>query len=76
MYKNCIKRLLDILLSLTGIILLSWLYLILFILVRVDLRSLPRKDRERMGKFSNYINSVPCPTRGMRTENFFRMKSG
>ena len=37
MYKNCIKRLLDILLSLIGIILLSWLYLILFILVRVCL---------------------------------------
>ena len=39
MYKNCIKRLLDILLSLIGIILLCWLYLILFILVRVKLGS-------------------------------------
>mgnify|MGYP004589319703 FL=1 len=50
MYKNCIKRLLDILLSLIGIILLSWLYLILFILVRVKLGSPVLFRQQRPGK--------------------------
>lgn len=50
MYKNCIKRLLDILLSSIGIILLSWLYLILFILVRAKLGSPVLFKQERPGK--------------------------
>jgi len=50
MYKNCIKRLLDILLSLTGIILLCWLYLILFILVKVKLGSPVLFRQQRPGK--------------------------
>ena len=50
MYKKCIKRLLDILLSLIGIILLSWLYLILFILVRVKLGSPVLFRQQRPGK--------------------------
>lgn len=50
MYKNCIKRLLDILLSLTGIILLCWLYLILFILVRVKLGNPVFFKQQRPGK--------------------------
>lgn len=50
MYKNCIKRLLDIVLSLTGIILLCWLYLILFILVRVKLGSPVFFKQQRPGK--------------------------
>ena len=50
MYKNCIKRLLDILLSLIGIILLCWLYLILFILVRVRLGSPVFFKQQRPGK--------------------------
>lgn len=50
MYKNCIKRLMDILLSLIGIILLSWLCLILFILVRVKLGSPVLFRQQRPGK--------------------------
>lgn len=50
MYKTCIKRLLDILLSLIGIILLCWLYLILFILVRVKLGSPVFFKQQRPGK--------------------------
>lgn len=50
MYKNCIKRLLDILLSLIGIILLSWLYLILFILVRAKLGSPVLFKQQRPGR--------------------------
>ena len=36
MYKSCIKRMLDILLSLTGLILASWLYLIIIIAIEID----------------------------------------
>lgn len=50
MYKNCIKRLLDILLSLIGIVLLCWLYLILFILVRVKLGSPVLFKQQRPGR--------------------------
>lgn len=50
MYKSFIKRLLDILLSLIGIILLCWLYLILFILVRVKLGSPVFFRQQRPGK--------------------------
>ena len=50
MYKSFIKRLLDILLSLIGIILLSWLYLILFVLVRVKLGSPVFFRQQRPGK--------------------------
>ena len=50
MYKICIKRLLDILLSLIGIILLCWLYLILFVLVRVKLGSPVLFKQQRPGK--------------------------
>ncbi len=50
MYKSFIKRLLDILLSLIGIILLCWLYLILFVLVRVKLGSPVFFRQQRPGK--------------------------
>lgn len=50
MYKKCIKRLLDILISLCGIILLSPVYLILWILVRVKLGSPALFTQERPGK--------------------------
>lgn len=36
MYKNFIKRLLDIILSLTGLIVASWLYLIIIIAIKID----------------------------------------
>lgn len=36
MYKNCFKRLLDIILSFLGLILLSWLYLIIIIAIKID----------------------------------------
>ena len=50
MYKHFFKRILDILLSLTGIILLCWLYLILFILVRIKLGGPAIFTQERPGK--------------------------
>lgn len=50
MYKNCIKRALDFLLSLCGIIVLSPVLLILCILVRVKLGSPVLFRQERPGK--------------------------
>ena len=50
MYKNCIKRCLDFLLSLCGIIVLSPILLVLCILVRVKLGSPVLFRQERPGK--------------------------
>lgn len=50
MYKKWIKRFLDIVLSFTGILLLSWLYVILFILVRVKLGSPAIFTQQRPGR--------------------------
>lgn len=50
MYRNVIKRLLDIIISLCGIIILSPIYLILAILVRVKLGSPVLFKQERPGK--------------------------
>ncbi|MCM1385949.1 MAG: sugar transferase [Bacillus sp. (in: Bacteria)] len=50
MYAKCIKRILDIILSLTAIIVLSPVLLILYILVRVKLGSPVLFKQERPGK--------------------------
>ena len=50
MYRNFVKRLLDIIISLCGIIILSPIYLILAILVRVKLGSPVLFKQERPGK--------------------------
>ena len=50
MYRNCIKRLLDIVISLCGIIVLSPVYLVLGILVRAKLGSPVIFRQERPGK--------------------------
>lgn len=50
MYKNCVKRLLDIIISLCGIIILSPVYLVLAILVRQKLGSPVLFTQERPGK--------------------------
>ena len=56
MYKNCIKRLLDIIISLVILILFSWLYLILFILVRTKLGSPVIFKQPRPGKNEKVFN--------------------
>ena len=50
MYRNCIKRLLDVVISLCGIIVLSPIYLVLGILVRAKLGSPVIFTQERPGK--------------------------
>ena len=56
MYKKYIKRLIDILLSLLVLILFSWLYLILAILVRVKLGSPVIFRQPRPGKDEKIFN--------------------
>ncbi|SDA65819.1 Sugar transferase involved in LPS biosynthesis (colanic, teichoic acid) [Lachnospiraceae bacterium G11] len=56
MYKNIIKRILDILLSLIILILFSWLYLILAILVRVNLGRPILFKQARPGKNEKIFN--------------------
>lgn len=50
MYQKCIKRVLDILLSLIGILLLSWLYVILWILIRIKLGGPAIFTQDRPGR--------------------------
>jgi undecaprenyl phosphate N,N'-diacetylbacillosamine 1-phosphate transferase len=56
MYKKVFKRLLDILLSLLVIILFSWLYIILAVLVRVKLGSPVLFRQARPGKDEKIFN--------------------
>ena len=56
MYKNCIKRLLDILLSLLILVLFCWLYIILAVLVRVNLGSPVLFKQARPGKDEKIFN--------------------
>ena len=61
MYKNFIKRCMDFLLALCGIIVLSPILLVLVVLVRVKLGSPVLFHQERPGrheKFSNCTNSA------------------
>lgn len=50
MYRKCFKRILDIVLSLMGILLLSWLYFLLWILVKIKLGSPVLFKQQRPGK--------------------------
>ncbi len=50
MYKNCVKRCLDFVLSLCGLLVLSPVLLVLFVLVRVKLGSPVLFKQERPGK--------------------------
>lgn len=56
MYKNIIKRLLDILLSLVILIVFSWLYLIIAVLVRVKLGKPILFKQARPGKGEKVFN--------------------
>lgn len=68
MYKKCIKRCIDIILSLSGIILASWLYLIIIIAILIDdpgpvfftqKRVGKEKKHFRLYKFRSMIMSTP-----------------
>lgn len=55
MYKNCIKRLIDIVLSLGGLILASWLYLIIIIAIKIDDPGPVFFKQKRVGKGKTYF---------------------
>ena len=57
MYKSCIKRMLDILLSLAGLILASWLYLLIMIAIEIDDPGLPSGIRRIC--WQSVTNTVP-----------------
>lgn len=62
MYRNGVKRFLDFMLSLMGIIVLSPVLLVLWILVRVKLGSPVLFHQERPGRYEkilSYISSAP-----------------
>lgn len=65
-YNRYIKRLFDILISLTAIIALSWLYLILAILVRIKLGSPVLFRQQRPGKDGRIFGM--CKFRSMTDE--------
>ncbi|MBQ2982959.1 MAG: sugar transferase [Lachnospiraceae bacterium] len=53
MYKHFIKRLIDVVLSLVGVICLSWLFLILIIAIKIDSRGPVLFKQKRVGKKKN-----------------------
>lgn len=55
MYKNYIKRLIDIVLSLAGVILASWLYLIIIIAIKIDDPGPVFFTQKRVGKGKTYF---------------------
>lgn len=55
MYKKYVKRLIDIILSLAGLTLASWLYLILFIAIKIDDPGPVFFGQKRVGKGKTYF---------------------
>lgn len=55
MYKKYVKRLIDIILSLAGLLLASWLYLILFIAIKIDDPGPAFFGQKRVGKGKTFF---------------------
>ena len=53
MYKHFVKRLIDIVLSFVGIVMLSWLFLILIIAIKIDSKGPVLFKQKRVGKKKN-----------------------
>ena len=53
MYKHFIKRLIDVVLSFVGIVMLSWLFLILIVAIKIDSRGPVLFKQKRVGKKKN-----------------------
>lgn len=50
MYKNCFKRIIDVIISILAIILLSWLYLIIALLIKCTSKGPVLFKQDRIGK--------------------------
>lgn len=66
MYKNYLKRWIDIVMSLIGIVCLSWLYLILIVAIRLDSPGPIFFRQKRVGKNKCYFQILKFRT--MRTD--------
>ena len=62
MYKNCIKRIIDIVVSFLGIVLLSWLFIGLCIAIKVDSKGPVFFKQKRVGKNKKYFNILKFRT--------------
>lgn len=67
MYKNCLKRVFDFLLSLIGLIVLSPVFLILCIWIKLDSRGPILFKQKRVGKNKEYFNILKFRTMSIDT---------
>ena len=67
MYKNCIKRVIDFLLALIGLIILSPIFLILCIWIKCDSRGPILFKQKRVGKNKTYFNILKFRTMSIDT---------
>jgi len=67
MYKKYIKRLIDIILSLSGLILASWLYLIIIIAIKIDDPGPVFFTQKRVGKGKTYFQLIKFRSMKMST---------
>lgn len=67
MYRNCIKRCIDFILSLLGLILLSPIFLILCIWIKLDSKGPILFKQKRVGKNKEYFNILKFRTMSIDT---------
>lgn len=67
MYRNCIKRCLDFILSLLGLIILSPVFLILCIWIKLDSKGPILFKQKRVGKNRSYFNILKFRTMSIDT---------
>lgn len=67
MYKRYIKRLIDIILSLSGLILASWLYLIIIIAIKIDDPGSAFFKQKRVGIHKTHFNLIKFRSMKMST---------
>ena len=62
MYKNCLKRVIDFVLSLTGLIVLSPVFIILCLWIKIDSQGSIFFKQKRVGKNKEYFNILKFRT--------------
>lgn len=67
MYIKCFKRLIDVVLSLLGLVLLSWLYILCILLIKIDDRGPAFFTQKRVGKGKRYFELYKFRTMKMST---------
>lgn len=67
MYKNCFKRILDFIMSLAGLIILSPVFLILCIWIKLDSKGPILFKQKRVGKNKEYFNILKFRTMSIDT---------